>query len=144
MHPAIRKLKRLNRRWPGFFDLVRTRNGFTTPLTVLDQQRLHARMQADVRGMRRFNRAMDALVVARRHKPVVDQWLRQNGFITRRTLELEAALEEVVAVLESPASGVEHRAARRQLQLLHHEASGRRLWPPGHPHKPVGYGSGPH
>lgn len=109
-HEAIQALQGLNERWPGFFDLVRTQNGYEVEdFTYEDMMRVNTLMLQDEDGMEILVRSMMQLMQASQLDPKVAQWFEDNGFIQQSVVALKQSLKTAEERLNDPNISEEER-----------------------------------
>lgn len=95
-HEAVKSLKSLDERWPGFFDLVKVQNGFEVEgFGYEDLMRINEMIIKDEQGIEIFARSMMRLMHESAITPEVARWLEDNGFVAKEVVDLRDTIERI-------------------------------------------------
>lgn len=121
---AVEALKILDTRWPGFFDLVRSYNGFEVEgFGYEDLLRLNEVMLNDEEGMELLVRSLMALMKDE-PSPLVAEWLESVGFLSKDVIDLRDKLADMENKIQDDSLSVEERAELfRELDTLKAKAN---------------------
>ncbi len=122
MTDPIAALEELNRRWPGFFDVIKASNGFEVEGVGYEQfMTLNKVMIEDQEGMEIAMRAFKVLHAS--PNPEHRAWLDATGFVSREVIELTTRLEDLEAALTRDDIGEEEKSqVIRELEVLQEQA----------------------
>ena len=96
MLDPIATLTALNDRWPGFFDVIRSMNGWPVEGMTYDKiLAVNVAMLGDDVGLAMLN-AATALIMAS-EDPTHRKWREEAGFVSRATLEASKRLDAAIA-----------------------------------------------
>ena len=96
MSDAIQGLLQLQERWPDFFELIRSLNGFETALSEERIAEISQQIDADADGMQILGDCMAILTDPDRSTPDERDWLRKNGLgaIVKNEITVKFGLNE--------------------------------------------------
>ena len=123
MHPAIETLEELNRRWPGFFELIRTKNGYETDLRYADLMRVQLQMDTDEEGMQRFVGAMQLVLRDRSTDPELQRWLEETGFVEKHIVDLKREVDAIANEDFASLTAAERASMAARLDRIRDEAA---------------------
>ena len=89
----------LNDRWPGFFDAVRSSNGWTVEDMSYERfMTFNTMMIADDEGQAMLQTA--SALIKDNQDPAVRAWMEEHGFVSRETLECGRRLDAARTAFE--------------------------------------------
>ncbi|MDG1484271.1 MAG: hypothetical protein P8R54_32060 [Myxococcota bacterium] len=122
MTDPIVQLEALGLRWPGLFDVWSSMNGHDVPgIGYQELMDVNVRMMED-EAFARDAEAAAAIVASmlKSSDPVHRHWLKENGFIDKRLMEMQEQLEVYESTLTSSiASRADVDRAVQGLQEIH-------------------------
>ena len=102
MSSAIRDFELLMEKWPGFINIVKVVNGYDVDCSYEELVALNIAISSDEESMEIATRATEQLGKdIKAGDPEVQAWLDANGFVSERSQQMQAEMDEILARVTS-------------------------------------------
>ena len=120
---ALQSLEKLDKRWPGFFNMMRFFNGHEVPgFGESDLLDLQEKILKDQEGLTDLVRAFMFLMQAESYEtsnPEIANWLKSNGFVDKRVINLMTEEQNIHAQLANESmSDTDRKALSEELSKV--------------------------